>query len=427
MLSSELSADRCVAFGGYAMKKKLALLLCFALLLPCLTACQEEEVVDHIVKVGLFEPLTGDNAQYGNWERLGAEYARTVRQDAFVDGLRYTVELVEEDTESRIDGSVYAARRLVDQGVSIALGTYGSSECSVAAPSLEEAGISAIGITCTDPTVTGSHANYYRVCYTNEYQAKLLADYAYEYGARVAYCLAQTDRAYDRAMCDMFIKEFKALGGTVITTVTTILYNTYSTSLNNFADYLYGAVTNKADVMFAPIPPRKGAQLIGECAASDVRFSLLGDVNWDVSTISEAAKDTYMYVSCASIFPTDRSDETLAFTQGFQDWLNADDRRIAANGGNDSVNPASALAYDAYMMAIEAIEAASSTDPEAVSAALSGVSWHGVTGDLSFDATGDALRSDIYLKHADTYTGTYRFEKAQAARHALENQTRPTE
>ena len=36
---------------------------------------------------------------------------------------------------------MYAARALAEEGVSIALGTYGSSECSVAAPALEEAGI----------------------------------------------------------------------------------------------------------------------------------------------------------------------------------------------------------------------------------------------------------------------------------------------
>ncbi|MDD6158371.1 MAG: ABC transporter substrate-binding protein [bacterium] len=409
------------------MKRTWALLLCAAMLFSCLAGCgKKEEVVDHTVKIGLFEPMSGDQALYGNWERLGVEYARTVRQSAVVNGVPHTVELVEKDTRSRIDGSVYAARALAEEGVSIALGTYGSSECSVAAPALEEAGISVIGITCTDPTVTTGHANYYRVCYTDEYQAMLLADYAYEYGARVAYCLAQTDRDYDRAMCNAFIKEFQALGGSVITTVTTILYNTYSTSLNNFADYLYGAVTNKADVLFAPIPPRKGAQLIGECAASDVRFSVLGDVNWDTPAIAEAARETYMYVSCASIFPTDRNEETLAFTQGFQDWLNADERRIEANGGDDTVHSASALAYDAYMMAVAAIEAANSTEPAAVSAAVGGVSVHGVTGDLAFDSVGDVQRSDLYLKHADTFTGTFRFEKAQVARRAADTALTPT-
>ena len=220
------------------MKRTWALLLCAAMLFSCLAGCgKKEEVVDHTVKIGLFEPMSGDQALYGNWERLGVEYARTVRQSAVVDGVPHTVELVEKDTCSRIDGSVYAARALAEEGVSIALGTYGSSECSVAAPALEEAGISVIGITCTDPTVTSGHANYYRVCYTDEYQAMLLADYAYEYGARVAYCLAQTDRDYDRAMCNAFIKEFQALGGSVITT---ILY----TALSMLSSAVLGAIAS---------------------------------------------------------------------------------------------------------------------------------------------------------------------------------------
>ena len=95
------------------MKRTWALLLCAAMLFSCLAGCgKKEEVVDHTVKIGLFEPMSGDQALYGNWERLGVEYARTVRQSAVVNGVPHTVELVEKDTCSRIDGSVYAARAL---------------------------------------------------------------------------------------------------------------------------------------------------------------------------------------------------------------------------------------------------------------------------------------------------------------------------
>ena len=90
------------------------------------------------------------------------------------------------------------------------------------------------------------------------------------------------------------------------------------------------------------------------------------------------------------------------------------------------MHSASALAYDAYMMAVAAIEAANSTEPAAVSAAVGGVSVHGVTGDLAFDSVGDVQRSDLYLKHADTFTGTFRFEKAQVARRAADTALTPT-
>ena len=58
--------------------------------------------------------------------------------------------------------------------------------------------------------------------------------------------------------------------------------------------------------------------------------------------------------------------------------------------------------------------------------AVGGVSVHGVTGDLAFDSVGDVQRSDLYLKHADTFTGTFRFEKAQVARRAADTALTPT-
>lgn len=398
------------------MKRKNALLLALLLTLSAFAGCGREEQVDRFVTIGVFEPATGDDALYGNQELLGIKYARTVKQDAIINGEKYTVRLSVKDTKSKIYGSVYAARELTDEMVSIAIGTYGSSACNVAATEFAKAGISAIGVTCTDPNVTVGNGNFYRVCYIDDYQAKLLAQYAYESGARKVYCLAQKDRTYDREMCDAFIKEFKALGGTVITSVVEVEYNTYSTSLNDFADYINGAVNNKADMMFAPIPTKKGAQLVKECAAADVRFSILGDDGWDDDTVAEAGMGSYLYVSCATVFSEERDTASAEFAQGFRDWLHADPKRIEANGGTDTVSAASALGYDAYMAAVNAIEIANSTEPQAVSLAVPQVSVEGVTGHIVFDENGDLAKTDLFIRNANQVEGVFRFEKVQQLR-----------
>ena len=397
------------------MKKILSLLLC-ALLLCALGGCGRGEVEDKYVKIGLFEPITGDNALYGNYERLGVEYARTVRPSAIINGEAHTVQLLVKDNQSSVVESVYVARELAAENVAVALGCYDSTCCNVAASNFEDANISVIGITATDPNVTSNHPNYYRVCYLDEWQGRALAQYAWEYGARNAYCLAQKDRDYDKLLCQAFIDEFKALGGSVITSVTEVEYNVYTTNLTNFADYIFGCTNSNADILFAPIPYKKGAQLIQECAAANVKFSILGDDSWDVDEIGAAPLETYMYVSCATPFAADRNEECAAFVQGFQDWLKADPRRLEANGGTDAVNSASALAYDAYMVAVSAIELASSTDPAEVSKAIGNVSYDGVTGHIAFDQLGDVAKTEMYIKNADTFYGNLRFEKTQLFR-----------
>ena len=83
------------------------------------------------------------------------------------------------------------------------------------------------------------------------------------------------------------------------------------------------------------------------------------------------------------------------------------------NGGNDVVAAVSALGYDAYMTAVAAIEKAQSTDGTAIRDALAGLSIDAVTGSISFDANGDAIKSTAYIKQA--IDGGFQFYKVQNA------------
>lgn len=58
----------------------------------------------------------------------------------------------------------------------------------------------------------------------------------------------------------------------------------------------------------------------------------------------------------------------------------------------------SALGYDAYLCLLQAIKDADSTDPAAVRDALENVSVTGVTGDITFNETGDANKSLAFIK-----------------------------
>ena len=66
------------------------------------------------------------------------------------------------------------------------------------------------------------------------------------------------------------------------------------------------------------------------------------------------------------------------------------------------------MGYDAYYVALEAIKAAGSADPAAVLAALPGVSYDGVTGNISFaDGAKDATRNVAFIKYCNTETGVW--------------------
>jgi len=76
----------------------------------------------------------------------------------------------------------------------------------------------------------------------------------------------------------------------------------------------------------------------------------------------------------------------------------------------------SALGYDAYMVAVEAIKAAGSTDPKKINEVLWDVTYSGVTGSIAFDDIGDAIRDVAYIKEVNTSDGSWSFVAVQSVK-----------
>ena len=116
------------------MKKLLALLLAAMLLVPAFA------MADNVVRIGVFEPSTGDNGAGGKQEILGIEYANSLAPTVTIGGEEYTVELVIEDNQSLTDKAVSAAQSLVSKDVSVVLGSYGSGVSMAGGDVFAEAG-----------------------------------------------------------------------------------------------------------------------------------------------------------------------------------------------------------------------------------------------------------------------------------------------
>ena len=101
------------------------------------------------------------------------------------------------------------------------------------------------------------------------------------------------------------------------------------------------------------------------------------------------------------------------FEAGIKEWINADEKNLSNNGGNDMLAAVTVMGYDAYFTALEAIQAAGSTDPAAVLEALPGVTYEGVSGQIAFDDIGDAIRDSAFVKTANTAEGVWDFVKVQ--------------
>ena len=395
------------------MKKLFALVLALVMALS-LVACggsssgssqaSSGDSGNKVVKIGVFEPQTGDNGAGGKQEILGMQYANYVQPTVEIGGETYDVKLEIVDNRTSAENGPSAAAELVNRDVSVVLGSYGSGVSMAGGKVFEEAGIPAIGVTCTNPQVTSDCDVYYRICFTDPFQGPALASYAYDgLGVDTAYVLGMLGSDYDQGLMYYFTEAFEKLGGTVVS-------DSFPEGTANFVSYINNAKSAGAGVIFAPVSINY-AQLIVEAAdAQGYEGALLGSDTWDSNMVVESAKGRDVGVYMTTFYQEGGNAE---FDKGIKEWINANADAKTNNGGNDMVAAVTAMGYDAYFTALEAIKAAGSTDPKAVLEALPGVSYEGVSGKIEFDEIGDAKRDSAFIKTANTESGVWDFVKIQ--------------
>ena len=368
------------------------------------SASQEASSGDKVVKIGVYEPQTGDNGAGGKQEVLGMQYANYVQPTIEIGGETYDVKLEIVDNRTTAENGPSAASELMNRGVSIVLGSYGSGVSMAGGTVFQEAGVPAIGVTCTNPQVTSDCSVYYRICFLDPFQGTVLANYAFkELGVSTAYTLAMLGSDYDQGLIYYFSEAFKALGGTVVS-------EDFPEGNANFVSYINNAKSADAGVIFAPVSTNYAQLIIEAAAAQGFEGHLLGSDTWDNNMVIESAKGKEVNVEITTFYQEGGAPE---FDAGIKQWMNENSDALTNNGGNDMVSAVTAMGYDAYFVALEAIKAAGSTDPAAVLAALPGVSYTGVSGLIEFDEIGDAKRDAAYIKAANTESGEWEFVKVQ--------------
>ena len=350
------------------------------------------------VKIGVFEPASGDNGAGGKQEVLGIEYANSVAPTVDIGGETYKVELVYADNGSDSAKAPTAASELVSKDVSLVLGTYGSSCAMAGGPIFGEAGLAAIGVTCTNPQVTSDCDVYFRICFLDPFQGTVLANYAKnELKATKAYCLAKQGDDYSGGLANYFIKAFGEEN---------CVYEQFPEGTSDFSTYITNAQQQGCDVFFSPVSLEAAAQIIAKAETQGLGMPILAGDTWDSNVVLEAAKGTSLNICVTTFYQEGVNAE---FDAAIKEWINSDATAKTNNGGDDKLSAVTVMGYDVYCVALEAIKAADSADPAAVLAALPGVTYEGITGTISFNDIGDANRDSAVVKKCNTESGNWDF------------------
>lgn len=370
-------------------KKKILLLWVLIFILTTFSACQTYDnfvaaFITHkseersTIRIGVYEPLTGDKKAYGELEKMGIELAHEV----YPTIMGKEVELVYVDNQADIDTGKTVARDLVEKKVSIVLGSYGSVNSLVAAPILEEAKIPAIAITNTNPLVTKSNPYYSRICFVESFQGVALAKYAVEQ-MHITEAGVLFPRGDDRAIAvtKAFSDKYIQLGGTISLSVEfTSGAEDYTQQLKRFKD-------QDVRVIFVPANIRDSALIIHQAKNVGLNCIFLGTDDWE--------EDDFLYQVAAA------GTNVIAFSSLFDAQAGTKEtdtflRAFRLKYGYDAVpERATVLGYDAYIMARSAlIRAGTVVRGELImEQLLKHRDFEGASGLISFDEIGDPIKS----------------------------------
>jgi branched-chain amino acid transport system substrate-binding protein len=379
------------------MKKVIALVLALVLALS-LVACGSSNgggsSDEKVLKIGVFEPTTGENGAGGMQEVLGARYANTVVPTVTVGGVEYKIELVEADNQSDKTAAVTAAQSLVSAGVVGVIGTYGSGCAIAAGPTFEAAKIPAIGCSCTNPQVTQGKPYYFRVCFLDPYQGEVMANFAYKTkGCTKAAIITQNGDDYSTGLGGFFKTPYETMGGEVV------YEGTYNTNEMDFNAILTSAKAANPEVLFIPSSITTAGLIVKQARALGITCPIMAGDTWQNATIMQnAGNDNANNVFYSTFFSAD-DKEAADFVTGFQAYLKADANNLKLNGNTDAIASISALGYDSYMALVDAIKSLSGeVTGEAIKDALVNLSFKGVTGLIEFDENGDAKKDVAFIE-----------------------------
>ncbi len=150
------------------------------------------------VKVGVIEPLSGDYAAGGQLEYQGI--LEGYEEQAQVGDIR--IELVPADNASSPEGARTAAQQLVDAGVSVVIGSWGSPLSAAAGEVFAKHGIPAVATTAR----VYDNNSYFSLSNPEEQQGRALAALAQEQGWERVAVIYDPAAAYDVAVRNAFIE-----------------------------------------------------------------------------------------------------------------------------------------------------------------------------------------------------------------------------
>jgi branched-chain amino acid transport system substrate-binding protein len=225
-----------------------------------------------------------------------------------------------------------------------------------------------------------------------------MANYAFKnLNAKKAVIIREVSNDYSVGLAKFFADSFKQLTGDENAILAELNYNTGDT---DFSAQLTEVKKFKPDVIFAPGNYTESALIIKQAKELGIKTQFLGGDTWETPEFIDVGKQAVEGVVFSTFFATETpiTDTSKVFLDAYRQKYNKEPAAVTA------------LGFDGYLVARDAIQRAGSLDKEKVRAAIAVTKdFPGATGMITLNEDGDAVKSAVIKTIKDgkfTYMAT---------------------
>ncbi len=350
----------------------MALLLCLSCSVCFLGGCKRGKETE--VVLGLNLELSGRLSQYGNECLRGA---RLAEQELEKRGLPYRVRLAVVDNRSENSDSVLGFLRLTkEEGAVCVIGP--TTSAGVKAELQQGSQVPVIVPTATSDSLDGAeYGNRFRICFTDTAQGRAMGECAWAMGYRRAAVLGDLSSDYSQGTSEAFCRRFTELGGEVAARLS------YTAGDTDFSVLLTLLRDSRPQAVFLPGYDAEAGLILRQARQMGLDCAFFSGDTFDSPVLEELAGEGLDKVYFSNHY--DPQGERLEeFAERFE----------AEYGEFPSAY--ASLGYDSVMLFADALVRADSPEPQDIAAALGETEGYpGVTGDITFDGRGNAVKVPI--------------------------------
>lgn len=346
------------------------------------------------IKIGVFEPLTGEYSEEGKRELLGVRFANERRQTVEIGGVEYPIELEYMDNQSDKRETLTAAKELIDKGVVAVVGSYSSSLTDSASKLFEDSKIPVVTASDTVGDVTFGKPYHFRTSFLDTFQGTIMGNFAREEGLTKVALLTEANNEYFEELAKYFKGAFEANNGNIVYEAFT------SDGQEDFKAIVKEMKNKKTEGVFLNVGIDSALAFAKEAKKADLDVHLYGGDSFDNEKI--ISKNTVGMKIVTFFDERDHSSRaSTKFVKNMKEYLKEDKEAFAINNESNKVNCLTALGYDAYNIiyyGLAALENEEGIVGEKLREEIAKVSILGVTGHLSFDENGDVIKENAYIR-----------------------------